>query len=1139
MTKKLLTLVFLCACFAVNAAPGLDGDVTLTTNTTVNEYARVTSIVNAGTIVVTVDDINNLDDSQGIYTNTDLSPGDRIMLYQAQGASYASAGNNTNTYGDFNLNSAGRYEIHEVLSVTGNDIVVAEQGNLCLADQLIYSYSTSHTQVIRVPQFNNLIVNNGVTVSAAPWNGTIGGVLAVDVAGTLTVNGFMDVSGQGFRGGVIDNDSSPASESRPLYYYSSPNDGAEKGESILGFQTEYDNYGGRYGRGAPANGGGGGNGHNAGGGGGANGGNTTWNGQGNPDLSGTNWNQAWDIDGTLTSATTSSGGGRGGYTYGRANLDALTVPPGDPSWNGNNRQELGGLGGRPVPFDDTGRLFFGGGGGAGDGNNNQAGGGGAGGGLIYIIANSIDGSGQILANGADGEDTQGGSNNDAPGGGGGGGTVVISAASFSGPGIFADGGVGGDQLTIGNESEGPGGGGGGGVIAYSGGLTTTSAAGGGNGSSASDSVTEFTPNGATMGGSGLPAESTTAVADLPICTAGADVQVVKNLTSTGPYIAGSTVTYSITVTNNGLNTANNIQVTDTPTNLNINTVSSANCSAFPCTIPFLVNGASEVINVTATIIATGAFDNSTTVTANEPDPDPSNNTDNTGNGGSAGASADVAVTKTLDTAGPYSNGQNIQYTLVVSNNGPDSATNVQVTDTPTNLTINTVSSTNCSAFPCTIPSLANGGSETITVTATINSTGAFDNATAVTADETDPNTGNNNDNTGNGGTAGASADVAVTKTLDTAGPYSNGQSIQYTLVVSNNGPDTATNVQVTDTPTNLTINTVSSINCSAFPCTIPSLANGGSETITVTATINSAGAFDNSTTVNANEPDPDPSNNTDNTGNGGTAGASADVAVTKTLDTAGPYSNGQSIQYTLVVSNNGPDTATNVQVTDTPTNLTINMVTSTNCSAFPCTIPSLANGGSETITVTATINSAGAFDNATNVSADETDPDPSNNDDNTGNGGTAGVSADMAIVKTLLTSGPFSPGQSIQYSLVVSNNGPDTANNVVVTDTPTNLSITSVSSVNCSALPCTIPSMVNGGSETITVTTTINGPGNFDNAAAVTADETDPVTTNNQDNTGNGGSVTAPAQPVPSLSQWAMLILVSLMALLGIRRRLD
>src|SRR6185436_718057 len=199
--------------------------------------------------------------------------------------------------------------------------------------------------------------------------------------------------------------------------------------------------------------------------------------------------------------------------------------------------------------------------------------------------------------------------------------------------------------------------------------------------------------------------------------------------------------------------------------------------------------------------------------------------------------------------------------------------------------------------------------------------GAFDNTANVTATEPDPNTSNNTDNTGNNGTAGPSADVSIVKTLTTGGPYTIGQSISYSLFVANAGPSTATNVQVTDTPSSLTITNVSGGGCAALPCTIASLASGADATITVTATINATGAFDNTASVTATEPDPNTSNNTDNTGNNGTANPSADVSVVKTLTTGGPYTIGQSISYSLLVANAGPSTATNVQVTDTPSNL--------------------------------------------------------------------------------------------------------------------------------------------------------------------------------------------------------------------------
>jgi uncharacterized repeat protein (TIGR01451 family) len=549
--------------------------------------------------------------------------------------------------------------------------------------------------------------------------------------------------------------------------------------------------------------------------------------------------------------------------------------------------------------------------------------------------------------------------------------------------------------------------------------------------------------------------------------------------------------------------ATNIQVTDTPSNLTITSVSGGGCAALPCTIATLSAGANVTIDVTATINAQGSFDNTATVSATEPDPDPSNNTDNTGNGGEAGPAADVSMVKTLITSGPFTAGQSISYTLVVANAGPSTATSIQVTDTPTNLTITNVGGA-CNSLPCTL-TLASGANATITVTATITAAGAFDNSATATGAEPDPNTANNTDSTGNGGLTGVSADVSVVKTLTTAGPFTIGQSISYTIVVANAGPSTATSVQVTDTPMNLSITTVSGGGCAALPCTIASLASGANVTINVTATITAAGAFDNSSTVSAATPDPNSSNNTDNTGNGGTAAASADVSMVKTLTTAGPFTAGQIISYTLVVANAGPSTATNVQVTDTPTNLSINTVTGA-CTSLPCTIASLASGANATINVTATITAAGSFDNSATASATQPDPISANNTDSTGNGGTAAASADVSMVKTLTTATPFTVGQSVSYTLVVANAGPSAATNVQVTDTPTHLTITTVTGGGCAALPCTIATLATGSNVTINVTATINAAGSFDNSATATATQPDPNSGNNTDNTGNGGA---------------------------------
>jgi large repetitive protein len=604
-----------------------------------------------------------------------------------------------------------------------------------------------------------------------------------------------------------------------------------------------------------------------------------------------------------------------------------------------------------------------------------------------------------------------------------------------------------------------------------------------------------------------------------VATTSADVSIVKAITTAGPYYVGETITYTLTVHNAGPSPASFVVVNDTPTNMTIQSVSGANCSSFPCTMsgpPIMVIGNTRVITVTATINAAGAFSNTATANGNDFDPDSSNNSSTAGDVTSP--SADLAVLKTFVTPGPYRQGDVITFNIAVTNNGPDTATNVVVLDHPVGLTIQSMSGGGCTGavingnpnqnVQCTIASLANGATANVTVTAHIDNPGQYLNRATVTEDQIDPNTNNNLSDAVD--VATTSADVSIVKALVTAGPYYVGETITYTLTVHNAGPSPASFVVVSDTPTNLTIQSVSGANCSSLPCTMsgpPIMVIGNTRVITVTATINAVGAFDNSASANGNDFDPNTANNTDNTGNGGVAVAAADVSIVKTLTTAGPFVQGQSLTYTLVVANAGPSTATNIQVTDTPTDLTITNVSGSGCAALPCTIASLASGANTTITVTATITASGTFDNVATATGTEIDPIPSNNTDSTGNGGTTGApSADVSMVKTLTTAGPFTPGQTIAYTLVVANAGPSTATNIQVTDTPTNLTITNVSGGGCAALPCSIAILGNGASVTINVTATITAAGAFDNSATATPAESDPNPSNNTDSTNNGGT---------------------------------
>jgi len=525
--KLILSTALILSISSAIGQKGKHGSLTQTGTTIVNEFTTLSSNASSGNTSITV--ANSLLNSNS-YTwfGGNLEAGDLVLIIQMQGADINGSPEPWSapapsvyglpfdaTWGQItDYFNCGNNEYAEVKSVPNGTTIELRCG-------LTNDYTTSGSvQVIRIPRFYDLTING--TLSTTAWDGNTGGLIGLEVENDLIINagGSIDASESGFRGAFTNVDLSGTTGvshwSRPL-----TNGGGLKGESIRGWGTEYDIHGGRYAKGAPANGGGGGNNHNGGGGGGGNAGNTAnWNeGVGVPQG---NYN-AWTLEATNILGVNSSGGGRGGYTWSGTNQNANTTGPGDASWGGENRRNRGGLGGRPLDYSG-GKIYLGGGGGAGHINESSSTGaaGGNGGGIIHLLNyGSISGTGSVISNGENGEDvTASGASfgniagNDGAGGGGAGGTVLINSPNpITGISIATNGGDGGNQIIIDGgfgdmrEAEGPGGGGGGGYIAISSGAITRTANGGMNGVTNSQGLDEFPPNGATAGGTGLPNES--------------------------------------------------------------------------------------------------------------------------------------------------------------------------------------------------------------------------------------------------------------------------------------------------------------------------------------------------------------------------------------------------------------------------------------------------------------------------------------------------------------------------------------------------------------------------------------------------------------------------------------------------------
>jgi uncharacterized repeat protein (TIGR01451 family) len=663
----------------VCGSPGRDG-LGGTLGGVVNTYFPGSGTANSGTTSITVGASN------AFGAMTPIAAGDLLLVIQTQDASINS--NNSNSYGDGNggapasgvtaLNSAGRFEFvvaTNAIGLGGGTITIRGAG-------LTYSYvraaatsskGQSTFQVIRVPQYSSATLSSSLT--AAPWDGTSGGVLVLDVAGNLTASGTVSVDGLGFRGGGAQQWNGGSGLQTDWRTAATNTANGSKAEGIAGtpryiydgfsvVDTLVDGYpNGSMARGAPGNAGGGGT-------------------DGNP---------------TANDENTGGGGGSNGGAGG----------DGGNSWNGNFAG--GGYGGAAVAAAVN-RLVLGGGGGAGSRNNSSgsASSGGSGGGMVLIRAGTVSGSGTISANGSAGVAAL----NDGGGGGGAGGSILVVANSggLASLSLRANGGRGADawpaQAPNGNPGErhGPGGGGGGGFVAVTSG-TTTSISGGANGitTTSSDSY------GATPGSGG--ASITITAANVPGASSGTQcvpVLTVGKTTSTPAVNSGATATYTIN-TSNAANTsdAENVAISDalpgafayaTTVTIALNggatrpaIINPAVGATSPSFGTFIIpSGGSVVITFTVSIPATasGTFQNPATATYLDPKRTVVNGTTSASYNSASSTGEDVTVTgipivalvKSVNPSGAQLPGTDLVYQIAFSNGGASVARTLVIKD---------------------------------------------------------------------------------------------------------------------------------------------------------------------------------------------------------------------------------------------------------------------------------------------------------------------------------------------------------------------------------------------------------------------------------------------------------------------------
>ena len=469
--------------------------------------------------------------------------------------------------------------------------------------------------------------------------------------------------------------------------------------------------------------------------------------------------------------------------------------------------------------------------------------------------------------------------------------------------------------------------------------------------------------------------------------------------------------------------------------------------------------------------------------------------------------SDIQVTKSGPAA--VADTQNATFTVTVSNLGPASPANVNITDTFSagwSFVSATPSAGSCSGtgpINCNFPALATGTPATVSVVLKATAPGSQTNTAALSSSSpADPN-GANNSQTATV-TVNPVADLSIGSVSGAPNPANAATPVTWTINAANGGPDAASSAVINISLLSGTISLASSSNpafsCTNTPttaqCTAASFASGATTIITVTSQApNQGGVMGMNANITSSTADLNAGNNS--ASGTVTVTAVADVGVTKTL--SGTLTAGQNAVYTVTVTNSGPSDAANVQVTDsTPSGLTFVSNTGACSTAYPCNLGTLTSGSTATITTTYSVsaNATGSVSNTAAVSTTTSDPNAANNSSTATSAIT--TSADLQITKSFAT--PLVAGQNVSFTITVKNFGPSDATSVTVTDpTPAGLTFVSNSGACTTAFPCSLGTVAASSLVTITSTYSVpsNASGTITNTATVSSATPDPVAGNN------------------------------------------
>ena len=462
----------------------------------------------------------------------------------------------------------------------------------------------------------------------------------------------------------------------------------------------------------------------------------------------------------------------------------------------------------------------------------------------------------------------------------------------------------------------------------------------------------------------------------------ADLTILNLVNNSNPNY-GDLIKWTLTASNNGPSNATSVYVEDfLPDGLILidYNASKGFYDDSKWSICCLEIGEVENLEIICRVNKTGEIINMAKISGGQYDPNLTNNKDN--DSISVAKSSDIGVIKSVNNTNPLF-GEYIIWRISVFNNGPDNASGVEIIDDlPEGLILIgcSVSKGTYDGGIWSIDSLSSGEIQYLNITCMVVDLDSITNFVEANSKEYDWNNSNNFDN--KSVNISPISDLSVINFVNISNPNF-GDLVKLSIIVSNNGPNNASDVVVENMlPQGFDL-IGSSEAYDGLNWDVGNLDIGESKILEIICQVETTGCCTNIVNVHGKEPDPDLSNNEDKQEI--LVNPASDLDITKKISKS-KFLVGDEIEYVVEVINNGPDTATNVEIFEVFDDSLILKSFSANMGDFDkltntWKINSLKNGEKAILHIYFTAISDGIFNNEVLVSSDNYDHDLTNNND--------------------------------------------------------------------------------------------------------------------------------------------------------------